>query len=102
MNGSTWSVSMQTPATMICEPVGAASISFCSMPGTPTHSKMIARLTAWPPMRAMVCSKPVGSTPTSRHLSCGDSLDGSTITSAPIFSAMRRRAGEKSAAMTGP
>ncbi len=88
------SVSMQTPATTIWAPAGAASIRDSRMPGEPTHSK----ITGWPKlppiMRTICCAPRALGTPSASQRSCGDSVAGSMTTSAPRRSAAARRRGE--------
>ena len=93
---------MHTPTTTMRLCGGASAISDCSMPGTPTASKMTGSFTAAPSMAAPMRSMTVRAMPKSGQRSCGEPSAGSMTSSAPKASARRRRVGEKSAARTGP
>ena len=94
--GSERSVSMQTPTTTMRASRGAPSNSCWMMPGTPTHSKISAGLSAG----SIACSGGRAAFSASVIAACSAQLAkgcvraGSITTSAPSFSAMARRAGE--------
>ena len=98
--GRMWSRSMQTPTTTMRAWRGAPSIILSITPGTPTHSKNTPGRRAGPSMNG-IGGASAPRLAASLQLSYGEVVAGSTTTSAPIFAASARRAGEKSDATIG-
>src|SRR5208283_5688073 len=92
VSGSIWSRSMHTPTTTIRALPGADDMIDSITPGTPTHSKITAGLTAGPGIHGGNIGAFDGSLYAAicRQLSYGDFTFGSTTRSAPIRCASAR------------